>query len=365
MPNPRQWTPTKPRPSGEGRVLFIGREGNLVVRQWPRARGDAQDENTMQWARYFGAVNRCFRYLHPREIDGWLSTTYRGLLYPRDLYTATNLGRGFGFLLPDGRCIMPDRSRYDLSRTLDLFTRTPGGVLVRGPEGWEGLDGDLEGFVLTSNGPNAAPSWKPASGGGGSSLGWPFLEPCNPWTWTDTNGTLQETETVLGGYVASLLHTTGTARWAALRFTNSWNGERATICVDPYMGGVGAPVLSFRAVNAANTSAFAAALVTENNGVYRLQAGQSNSHNGNLSQLNGSAMDYHGPHFLALEREDAAWRVFAGQTPETMKQLYQGTLGTDKATFTTLQITLQVGAANYGQAGFRLIHSDIETEEIE
>lgn len=57
-------------------------------------------------------------------------------------------------------------NRDDLSFLLDIFTETPGGLLVRRPEGWRGLEPGTPGYVLTA-GPDGLPNWGEASGGGG------------------------------------------------------------------------------------------------------------------------------------------------------------------------------------------------------
>lgn len=51
-------------------------------------------------------------------------------------------------------------TRYGVSESLDALGDTVGGILVRGPDGWTVLPPGPPGFVLTSNGPNALPSWQ-------------------------------------------------------------------------------------------------------------------------------------------------------------------------------------------------------------
>ena len=76
----------------------------------------------------------------------------------------------FPFVAPpaydDLRSMYSMANRDDLSFLLDIFTETPGGLLVRRPEGWRGLEPGEPGQVLYSD-PNGLPQWGDASGGGG------------------------------------------------------------------------------------------------------------------------------------------------------------------------------------------------------
>ena len=55
-----------------------------------------------------------------------------------------------------------------LSTLLDTIGSTRGSILYRGSSGWSFLTPGTSGYVLTSNGSGADPTWSPASGGGGS-----------------------------------------------------------------------------------------------------------------------------------------------------------------------------------------------------
>jgi hypothetical protein len=60
-------------------------------------------------------------------------------------------------------------ARQDISDSLDVLAQTPGTMLWRGSEFWQAIEpSDTPGYVLTSAGLVAPPSWEAPSGGGGS-----------------------------------------------------------------------------------------------------------------------------------------------------------------------------------------------------
>lgn len=56
------------------------------------------------------------------------------------------------------------------SAILDLISNVQGTVLFRGATNWEGLAPGTAGYVFSTNGPAADPTWIAMSGGGGSSI---------------------------------------------------------------------------------------------------------------------------------------------------------------------------------------------------
>lgn len=60
-----------------------------------------------------------------------------------------------------GNTLTETPTPYGVSKSLDALGTTIGALLVRGPDGWTILAPGPIGYVLTSNGPNAVPSWQP------------------------------------------------------------------------------------------------------------------------------------------------------------------------------------------------------------
>jgi len=67
----------------------------------------------------------------------------------------------------------PVTSLYDLTRILDVFSQTPGAILVRQDDYWQGLNPNTPGLVLTLD-DDGKPAWLAPSGGGGA---WWFNPP--------------------------------------------------------------------------------------------------------------------------------------------------------------------------------------------
>lgn len=59
-------------------------------------------------------------------------------------------------------------TKIKVTESLDSIAQVPGDLLFRSVDGWERIPGGNAGEVLTSNGQELAPSWEPASGGGGT-----------------------------------------------------------------------------------------------------------------------------------------------------------------------------------------------------
>lgn len=359
MPNSRQWLPTKPRPSGEGRVLFRSVNGQLVVQKWPRKRGKKAHPNSKAWAQYFGAVNKAFPFLHPVEHNGWMNTTVQGRLYPRDLYTAASMGRGFAFEFGERLIIMPARALYDVSRTLDLFTVTPGGLIVNTDEGWRGIEPGLPGQVLTVSETGDSLEWGPGGGGGGAVNKLFTLDPIVEPDTTNAEGDFTYSEDPLGGYVARMIGTSATLQGTELIFSTSYQGGRIVIGVEPWMD-----------TKAENTFAFEVYSATEgyNIGIYldRLSGGHIALRNAYRTSINSTMGGYSSTRveanrlwFFAIERIDNAIAFFVGQTPDTMKEFGRQFWMDDPLSFDTVKLSLNTTTQSVLGMGFRLAHCDI------
>lgn len=79
----------------------------------------------------------------------------------RDLLYMAAAGRMFYFQLPNNQKMYSMAARTTTSDILDVVGQTPGAILYRGPDFWDILMPGPAGNILTSHGPNEAPSWAP------------------------------------------------------------------------------------------------------------------------------------------------------------------------------------------------------------
>lgn len=359
MPNPRRFIPTKPRPSGEGRVLFRALGSQLIAQKWPKPRGKTQAQATRDWGEYFGAVNQHFAFLHPLEWRGWMNTTVAGRLYPRDLYTAAAMGRGFGIQRPDGTLIMPARALYDLSRTLDLFSSQPGALMYRTAEGWRGIEPGTPDQVLTIDAATGLPVWAAGGGGGGSSTQFPTPPPVNQWNTEWTNANLDTDADDLGGYYAVLDNAASAGADATLEWDHVWTGERVVIGFDVNLHADGDCQIAFYCRDDPATYYIGPGIeVTGDFPVWlqewyaydRAHPGYGNGFN---YLHNGGRM------FLGLERDGSDLHMLIGPTPNTMRIFDTSFYGNGWADYETLGIKIRKSSTSKPGLAMRLMHCDI------
>lgn len=134
--------------------------GSLRVRNWPRPRPTRSDIQRDR-EKKFGDVQRLWRVTAP-ELQKVFTESAKGSPFlPRDLYTAAMYGRLFQLQFEGtGRVMSSMAQRKDVSESLDTLGSVSGMALVRGAELWEAADPAPDGYVLASNGPGAAPSFR-------------------------------------------------------------------------------------------------------------------------------------------------------------------------------------------------------------
>lgn len=114
------------------------------------------------------------RWAQKRQLDIGTSITLADLA---DYLAAHKLIPGTGIqLTPDGNIADGVTIHADAQAILDEITATRGAVIYRGLLGWSALLPGTAGYVLSTNGTGADPTWV-AQSGGGSSAPWWFNPP--------------------------------------------------------------------------------------------------------------------------------------------------------------------------------------------
>jgi hypothetical protein len=99
-----------------------------------------------EWMRY---TNLAWKVTDPLLVSQYHEQSKGLWILPRDIFFAAQAGRLFAFDDADtGFSYFPVRHRDDMSRALDVFIQTPGGILYRSPVGWAGLPAGEPGQVL-------------------------------------------------------------------------------------------------------------------------------------------------------------------------------------------------------------------------
>jgi hypothetical protein len=147
------------RPSYRGTFYTYVRNGVEVQAKWPRKRGKKLHPHTIAQAEFFRQVQWAFKYSDPTVQSSYVEAVAGTPLMPRDLFLMAVSGRMHVLVRQDGKKIFPMAGSQSISDALDFVGQLPGQVLARGAEAWEAAGPAPEGYVLASNGPDAAPSW--------------------------------------------------------------------------------------------------------------------------------------------------------------------------------------------------------------
>lgn len=163
----------------------IGKGGAFIVSKWPRKRGtpksEAVRENNRQFALAQRAANEAF-YWFWLEAENMATGT---IWNRREILVKAAQGSLWEIVLDDG-------SFYgnwfalakEIQALLDTVTDEVGSLLVRRSAGWEALVPGADGYILTSNGPDFAPSWK-AGESPPSFYQWSSCQPSGTFTGSD------------------------------------------------------------------------------------------------------------------------------------------------------------------------------------
>lgn len=153
------------RPSYRENMTTYVRRGRLIYAKFRKKQGKPTSAITREQNEWFRQANTLAKYA-PSD-DQWMAieVTKNGPWYPRDLLMSAMKGRLFESLIIDGKEYRSVAVIEDVSSDLDFLAGTVvGTIIVRDTDRWKGLIPTTAGLQLTSNGPDAMPSWQPAGG---------------------------------------------------------------------------------------------------------------------------------------------------------------------------------------------------------
>lgn len=162
------------RPSFRGRVMYDVSRGVLRARSWPKKRGKAKSQHTIEQNEWFRQAQWATKFWPPALVDQITQAVKGTPLLPRDIMTMQMGNRMFMISTADGRKIYPVIAMTEVSESLDVISQVPGSMLIRGPQFWYGLLPGPAGYVLTSTGEDAEPIWATSGGGGGDGYDYSF-----------------------------------------------------------------------------------------------------------------------------------------------------------------------------------------------
>lgn len=339
-------------------MSFYVDRGQLIARKWPRKRPLKKGSPTAMWADYFGQINKMFKYLHPIEWAGWHHTAQKGRLYPRDLYTAANMGRGFAIETEDGKLIMPTRAVYDVSKTIDLIGDRTGSILYRDVDEWHALEAGPLDHVLTSQGPDQPLLWAPPSGGGGGGGGWPTFEPLNLWTSESSAHGHTSQASIDGGWIFSLPAVPAGNNWGYLEFTPDWDGTEVTIGLEPWMEQETDCTITLRCMKTDNSYSCGNVIKFRRFDDHKIAALLNAGNVGNTTDFNASKLFNSGRVYFRMQKIGNEVHISDGPSLELIRLRYTAVLGGDHADFKKLAMTIWTRQGNAGQNAFRLFYSD-------
>ena len=152
-------------PSFRGRVVFSARNGKIVARKWPKKRGRAKTAGDIERQERFRQANLVAKYADARQQALSRCTMNHLPVRPFDALLAAMAGRLWAVETDDQGTLYSMAARSDVSKNLDVLAQTPGDMLVRGPKFWTFISAGTPGQVLTSQGPDAIPTWEDPTGG--------------------------------------------------------------------------------------------------------------------------------------------------------------------------------------------------------
>lgn len=167
------------------------RNGRLVVAKWPKARGKPKSPVTLEQNEWFRQAKTALKYMDAQAQNSALIISENSPLYPRDVLMSAIAGRLFGELNIDGKRWVPMTRLQDISADLDdLLGSTPGTIMFRGAQLWQGITPPADPSLLTYDPTNATPLWADPAVTGGLT-----------WTRTRPNGSFATASIATKGIV--------------------------------------------------------------------------------------------------------------------------------------------------------------------
>jgi len=133
--------------------------GLTVTSIWPRRRKARRSALQRQKERDFAAAVLAIKWMDPTLLSAYIDRCANSQTLWRDQLMAQLYGTAFAFTTAEGTTIVPRGFWQKVSHALDLLGAETGALLVRAVGQWQTLPPGAEGTRLTSNGPDAPPSW--------------------------------------------------------------------------------------------------------------------------------------------------------------------------------------------------------------
>lgn len=119
-------------------LVYDTYRGQVRVRAWPRPRHYKEGSAAKLQSEWFRSAQELAKRLTPDQQRILLEATNGTPLLPRDVAAMLMAGRLFYIHNPETGNIYPMAARQDVSESLDILASTPGQILIRGADFWEG-----------------------------------------------------------------------------------------------------------------------------------------------------------------------------------------------------------------------------------
>jgi hypothetical protein len=183
----RKAPPGGARPPGTGKTILLRKvHGRVVASAWPKRQGGPTTFMMACGAQMMQVMSQWNKTCDPIEMRAVLAHIKGTGMMPRDIMNMSYRGLAIEFTDINGNFYtgLPVTQR-SIQGQLDTIGDQEGMLLYRDSDTWRAILAGTAGYVLTSGGPSANPSWQPGSGGSGG--GGLFGKTINPTTPTQAN----------------------------------------------------------------------------------------------------------------------------------------------------------------------------------
>jgi hypothetical protein len=155
------------RPAMRGVVMFDVSNGEQRVRAWPKSRGVKGKEQTKEQTTFMRQASWAMKYFAPGYMQTLMEMRAGMPILPRDVGMMIIANTLFTFSDTEGVKYYSMQTKQAVSDSLDVFSQTPGMILVRGNQFWDatpypGMPTDTGWINLTFSTP-AVTKWNGAS----------------------------------------------------------------------------------------------------------------------------------------------------------------------------------------------------------
>jgi len=154
-------------PSLKGVAYVSTWRGIAYLASWPKKRTRPLPTIVQEQNELFRQRNVLTKYIAPNLQITAREATKGTPLYPRDIQVALMAGTLFSIHLDDGPVLYSMATRNAVSESLDVISKTQGGILFRNADQWDLLEPGVPDQTLVTRGPGLNPFWGAGGGGGG------------------------------------------------------------------------------------------------------------------------------------------------------------------------------------------------------